>query len=679
MAIEGEVILEYESDPEEAILPLSMRRREASDDEEERETKSRIDQRVQIGSDTESDGHGGAPVYEDYKSEIEEEEEEEEGVEEEEEEEFEVRVSEGGDGIHAGVGIDVTESVGDERRSGGEEAGISEKNEGEEEKKESEPFSVPRVGAFYMHDDRFRDRGGGRQSLSFSRRTPGGGRKLWESKDDRAWVHDRFEEMSLQDAQYDEERRTSKGHFRGRGKNRGRDRGYVKGNRSRDYDDTNNQKNVSKSVRGRGPRRYRPPVKNTIEDHATQNRQYRKSFDTTSNANSGRLSSHISNVQTELLFPRKNVIASSLSSASPPFYPFGSSNQDIPVTQKKDAQSGSINRNLSPSVPLKENISASRSGALLKGKTTVDSVVQDRLYMDDPIRPVSEKPLANLKLQPSGSSSLASATQSLQSSVLGRGLSISGQLNYQATSSLDQVNRASSQAQVTVGPQRSTQSPVQPTLIASTQQLGQRLGSGTQMSSSSQRPSTNSFEVEGAESLSGSSKSKSALVGKGKTSIQGSGRDSFLYNGPQIIGATGAMSVSHGDQNFPGTPALLPFMQFGGQHHGGLGVPAVGMALPGYVAQPQLGFGNSEMTWLPVLAGAAGALGATYCSPYVAVDGGYYARPSGQPSSTDVPRETSSSKPNNVWKSPQRPEIANEELGQRQNKPRRYSEMNFGQ
>lgn len=38
-------------------------------------------------------------------------------------------------------------------------------------------------------------------------------------------------------------------------------------------------------------------------------------------------------------------------------------------------------------------------------------------------------------------------------------------------------------------------------------------------------------------------------------------------------------------------------MQFGGQHPGGLGVPAVGMALPGYVAQPQLGFGNSEMTW----------------------------------------------------------------------------------
>lgn len=36
---------------------------------------------------------------------------------------------------------------------------------------------------------------------------------------------------------------------------------------------------------------------------------------------------------------------------------------------------------------------------------------------------------------------------------------------------------------------------------------------------------------------------------------------------------------------------------------------------------------------VPVLAGAAGALGASYCPPYVALDGNYYARPSGQTSS----------------------------------------------
>lgn len=39
------------------------------------------------------------------------------------------------------------------------------------------------------------------------------------------------------------------------------------------------------------------------------------------------------------------------------------------------------------------------------------------------------------------------------------------------------------------------------------------------------------------------------------------------------------------------------------------------------------------MSRLPVLAGAAGALGATYCPPYIAVDGSYHARPSGQTSS----------------------------------------------
>ena len=38
-------------------------------------------------------------------------------------------------------------------------------------------------------------------------------------------------------------------------------------------------------------------------------------------------------------------------------------------------------------------------------------------------------------------------------------------------------------------------------------------------------------------------------------------------------------------------------MQFAGQQHGGgIGVPAVGMAFPGYVGQPD-GTRNSEMTW----------------------------------------------------------------------------------
>ena len=44
---------------------------------------------------------------------------------------------------------------------------------------------------------------------------------------------------------------------------------------------------------------------------------------------------------------------------------------------------------------------------------------------------------------------------------------------------------------------------------------------------------------------------------------------------------------------------------------------------------------------LPVLASAAGALGATYCSPYLSVDGSYNPRPTGQTSALPAPRSVS--------------------------------------
>lgn len=31
-----------------------------------------------------------------------------------------------------------------------------------------------------------------------------GGRKLWESKDDKKWGHDKFEEMTMQERHYEE-------------------------------------------------------------------------------------------------------------------------------------------------------------------------------------------------------------------------------------------------------------------------------------------------------------------------------------------------------------------------------------------------------------------------------------------------------------------------------------------
>ncbi|KAK1259459.1 hypothetical protein QJS04_geneDACA005511 [Acorus gramineus] len=650
---------EYESDPEESLLPSAMRRREASDDEGE--VGEGADRRVVIGSDGESDGQGGAGGYED------------EEVEEEGEEEEEERRS-GGGGGEVEVLIQPVRAEVEASGWGGEEVqeeGV-EKVEGEEgEKKENEPFAVPTAGAFYMHDDRFRDSGGPRH-----RRTPGG-RRLWESKDNKAWVHDRFEEMSLQDAQYNE-RKVFKEHFRGRGKNRANDHGYVRENKTRAYEDNNSQNQAPKTVRGRGPRRYQPLWKNNNEMQTSRKKQSVKSFEPISNTNSMRPSSNASNVWSDPVPLRKQVFSSSLSSASPPFYPSGSSNQDISIAQKREGQSGSTNRNPRSSVLMEEKYSSPQASAALRGKAVIDPIGQDKLYYDDSIRPASAKSLGNLPLYSSESSASVNPTQSVQSRIQGRALTIAGQSNYEPNSSSNQVNKGSVQTQISVVQQKPALDSVQPALLPSAPQLSQRLNGGTQASSAPQTPSFNSSDIGEEDSPPGSSKSKTALVSKGKTGVvQGSGRGSFMYGGAQVIGVTGAMGGGPGDQSFPATPALLPFMQFGGQHPGGLGVPAVGMALPGYVAQP--GFGNSEMTWVPVLAGAPGALGASY--PYITLDGGYYARPSGQISSSSTPsKEASTSKSTNAWKpSPQKSENVNDEFGQRQNKPRRYSEMNFGQ
>ncbi|KAL5576393.1 hypothetical protein UlMin_018092 [Ulmus minor] len=679
MATVGAEDVDYESDPEEMKRSLAMRRLEASDDEEgEREggEKPRVDRRVGLLSD-DSDGQGGAAEYDDEEELgveddelLEEEEEIEEGEEELEVYEGSSRGREVG-GLESSAVAVSKETDGDVRRAQEEplEGHDQSQAEGEEEKKENEPFAVPTAGAFYMHDDRFRDNAGGR-----NRRTHGG-RKLWESKDERKWGHDKFEEITFQDRHYQEGRRSSKGQYRGRGRGRGIDRGYGRGNRSKSYNDTTtqNQVQVPKGVRGKGLRKYEPTMRNNGQTHPLQNKQSGKPPEKSSHSNSGRTFTSTSNADSESVSARKNVFASSLNSASPPFYPSASSNKDINPTQRRALQGGGANRSLRASAG-DESLSGTRTNAYLQGKNITESVGMDRLSIDNSINSAAVKTFSNTQMS-TGSPlvNTVSTTQSTQSRVHGRAVN-PGQMTYQPVPH-NPVIRASS----------STPHPLQRGTVHSrgqtagqtpAQQLGQRPGSGSQASSPPKTAlSINSFDSGEVESSSESSKSKNALIGKGKGVAQGSGRGSIMYGGAQVIGATGGMSVSHGDQNFP-APAFLPVMQFGGQHPGGIGVPAVGMAFPGYVAQPQLGMGNSEMTWLPVLAGAAGA----YCPPYIAVDGAYHARPSGQTSSVGASsKENNGNKPNNEWKSSQKPEIVSDEFGQRQNKPRRYSEMNFGQ
>lgn len=173
MANAGEEDVEYESDPEEAKNSLAMRRREASDDEEgEGEGRDkRVDRPVRIHSD-DSDDQGGVAEYDDEEDldgdeeeeveELDEEEVVEEGNVVEEEEVYEERSGEGGlhGAVVEGSAVMAKETDGDVRAT--VEAEVPSGNRDDEEKKENEPYAVPTAGAFYMHDDRFRDNAGGR-------------------------------------------------------------------------------------------------------------------------------------------------------------------------------------------------------------------------------------------------------------------------------------------------------------------------------------------------------------------------------------------------------------------------------------------------------------------------------------------------------------------------------------
>ncbi|KAK4361932.1 hypothetical protein RND71_017173 [Anisodus tanguticus] len=644
---------EYESDPEEAKLSLKMRRREASDDEEEERREKPV---RRIESDGESDGQGAAANYDD--EEEDEEYEDEEYVEEEAYEEDEYQEAGGTSSVKE------VEVVVEEGADGAKEVvaeGIGDGNENNNvEKKENEPFAVPTAGAFYMHDDRFRDNaGGGRHRRTF------GGKKLWESKDDRKWGHDKFEELSVEERHYEEGRRGSRGRYRGRGRGRGRgpEHGTVRGRRPKAFVNDNNQSNnnsqkiqdnASKGMRGRGPRRYRPSFKDNIDAPPPPNKKSGLSVEKHSYNSTAKASAPVSNAENDAVTAAKQGFVSSLNSASPPFYPSSSSAKEITMTHKKELQNG--------------------TNSVLRGKNASDSVSLDKLNIADPITAVAAKVSSGLQLA-SGSSRI-SPTQSQPLRGQGRGFNAMPNVNYQPPVINNQFNRVPQPTNLPSTQRNPVLGRGQPSFQATGHQFAQRSGTRSQGSSPPKTGQSISETVE-FESSSDSSKSKSAMVAKGKGTLQSTGRGSVLCGGAQVMGAPGSMGS--GDQNFPATPAFLPVMQFGGQRRSG--IPAVGMAFPGYVGQPQLGLGNSEMTWLPVLAGAAGALGATYCSPYIAVDGAYHARPSGQMSSLTAgpSKENNTSKPNNERKPQQRPELSNDDLGQRQKNPRRYTEMKFDQ
>ncbi|BAD52900.1 glycine-rich protein-like [Oryza sativa Japonica Group] len=638
---------EYVSDPDDALLP-EMRRREASDDEGSEEGRARIGSDRGDGDD--GDGQGAAEVYEDEAYEDDDEEYYDDLAEEEVGEGFEEEY----DG-RAEPPKEVAGAQGEDGEKGDVEGEAAVEGDGEE-KKEQEPFAVPTSGAFYMHDDRFQEESRGRRRRMF------GGRKLWDAKDDQAWVHDRFEEMNLHEEHY-EDKRMSRGRFRGRGgggRTRGTGHGFARGGKYRGYNEdinNNHQNRPQKVVRGRGPRRYEAVAKNNRDVVGFQRKQPARSRESAASASAVRESGQTLNAQSEMAPPKKNVVNSSLNSASPPFYPSGASNPDfsVPAQRRDNMQAGGSNKVFPSSMKMDDNAKVQSGPAVRR-----DYGARDRFQHAD--GPVRQSPRSGgTSLNSSGFA--ASTVNHGQSSVVrtqgGNGIPS----NNQSTSSLHQNPRAPThqQSHTSVVHQKSGQVQTQSAMRIPTQQLNHRTGNP---STTQHLPVRSTESVENG--LYPSSNKSNASSGAGKTNSQEAGRGSFMYGGAQVIGAAGAIGLAQGEQNFPGTPALLPVMQFGSQHPGGVGVPTVGMALPGYVAQQQMGMGNNEMTWLPLLTGAAGAFGGSY-PPYIALDPAFYSRSSGQTSSSVPSRESIANK----GASPPRNDIVNEEVDQRQNKPRR--------
>ncbi|GJN18521.1 hypothetical protein PR202_gb05691 [Eleusine coracana subsp. coracana] len=648
---EAEEEEEYVSDPDDAPLPTMRRRDAASDDEGSEDGRPR----ARVGLDHDDDGQGAPEAYDDEEDEEYYDEEEEE-VGEGFEEEYEGRAPQAapspkeGGGAGSGHGSRVEDGEKD-----GEEGIAEGEAEQQGEEKEQEPFAVPTSGAFYMHDDRFQEENRGRRrcvchpqnkiqqlislKLVIIARTSGrmfGGRKLWDAKDDQAWVHDRFEEMNLHDECH-EDKRMSRGRFRGRGgggKPRGGGRGFIRGGKHRHYHDDGNTRNPRnyheegktqnpppKVVRGRGPRRYEAVTRNNREVVGSQRKQAARFRESAPNVAAVRESSQVSHAQPEAAAPKRNVISSSLNSASPPFYPSGASNQEFSVgAQRRDMQTGGSNKVLPSSVKMDEK-SKLQSGPMGRGRTAVDYSGRDKFHADGSVRSSPGRATTS-SLNSSGfSGSLVNSGQSPIVRAPG------GNSNNQSTSSLHQMSRISTQPQshTSVMQQKSGQIPNQSATRIPSQQLSNRASNPSPSAQQLLVKSTESGE-NGSYLSPNNSKAPSAV---GNMNNQGS----FMYGGAQVIGTAGTVGLSQGDQNFPGTPALLPVMQFGGQHPGGLGVPTVGMALPGYVAQQQMGMGNNEMAWLPFLAGAGGAFGGSY-PPYIALDPSLYSRPSGQTSSS---------------------------------------------
>ncbi|KAF8086901.1 hypothetical protein N665_0609s0032 [Sinapis alba] len=473
---------EYESDPEELKRSLATRRREASDDEEEdNDDGERVKNlRAEIDSDSDQSDEQDGIVKDD--NDENKSEDGEDSYEDEEGDEF----------------IDD-----DDKRSSKLAEDAAGHVDGEEEK-EKQSSTVPTGGAFYMHDDRFQELSTGR-----SRRMRGG-RKPWGSGDERKWGHDKYEEMnSTQEQHYD---KTSRGRLRGRGRGRGQGRGYSRGRSSNASSSNGQQIFVPKaSTRGGEPSKDETSFsKGNNQAHSGQNKQLRNSrrsqhwHEKVSHHDIQRSPSALTKTGNVDPHTKKNVVASSLSSASPPFYPSVSSSNLVHGIQAGMEK-------------LHTNESATSSGKKYRNTKSVYSPVN-----------------------------------TARSTSQGRGAPAAGNVFYPQTHSQGDSMQLNGDSKGTG--QSYTRS--------SGQSFDQHAAVNRSLSSSTQKTSSSKDRYPPGEIE--SAPETGVSFGKGKGTLHPSGSGSMMYSGSHVMGR--AESLASGDNsNFP---AFLPVMQFGGQHGG---------------------------------------------------------------------------------------------------------------
>lgn len=266
-----------------------------------------------------------------------------------------------------------------------------------------------------------------------------------------------------------------------------------------------------------------------------------------SHASLGKTFAPVSNSKSDPVPAKKQVFASSLNYASPPFYPSSSSNKDLSVAPKGDVQTCGTGRNVCSGV-VNDGFLVQQNSALLRGKNVVDHVSMEKLYIDGPGAPSAGKAFNNMHIPPPGSSGV-NPSQSAHPRGHGRSGAVPVQMNYQPVTSHNQPSKIDPTQLPAI--QRTAPGRTSPSLQAPAPQVGNRPGSGSQASSPPKTSNTiSSLDSGEIDAASDTSKLKGALVGKGRGAPQGSsGRGSFVYGG--AMGTAGNISGSHGDLNFP--------------------------------------------------------------------------------------------------------------------------------